>query len=177
MPIVYRQDKGASLTYAEMDNNLFELDARLAKADKCRTGFFDLDDTATASSPINATDGATWYKITNNNAGPQSLATYAPEGITTIWNSTNGQFDFTQMSLGDTIHIRATLELTTTAVNQEVSFRLRCGIGDGNVYNIPAGRLFFKAAGSILLGPFALGRVTSLMAHSISVKSDRKSVV
>lgn len=147
MTIIYRQDKGSELTYAEMDGNFLDLDARMSKEDKCRMGWWDYNDVTTASSPIAITGGSTWYQITNDGAGAQTNSTYVLDGTAEVWNTSTNQFDFSDIPLGSVVRCRFAFNLTTTANSQEVDFRMRFGVGS-TPYNVGVGNLYRKAIGS-----------------------------
>lgn len=83
--------------------------------------FIDYNDLTTATTPIAYTTGSP-LKLTNDWAWPQTLTTYKPIWVVQFWNTTTNQFDFTDLSLWDEVTIRISLDVTTSAVNQE--FRL-----------------------------------------------------
>lgn len=121
-------------------------------ADNCRIGFFDYNDLATATTPISVTGGVE-TKLTNDGAGPQTIKTYAPVGVTDIWDEVNDDFDFSELSNGDMIDIRVDLEVTTSVINQEFSVDMNAGIG-GFPYVIPLIKAEFKTAGAQQVSSF-----------------------
>jgi hypothetical protein len=92
-----------------------------------------------------ATD--TFVKILNNGAGTESRSDYAPAGVTDIYNEATSQFDFSQLSVGDMVTIRANLTLQTTAVNQEVTLEVYMDNG-GAPFSFTMSHDFYKAAGA-----------------------------
>ena len=110
-------------------------------------GFWDYNDAATSSTAISITGGGGWVQLTTDGAGSGTLKTYALPGITDIWDTSTDDFDFSGLSLGDTVDIRVDLEVTTTSANQVVEFELRLGIG-GTAYSLPFAMPEFKSSGS-----------------------------
>jgi len=100
-----------------------------------KVGFFDYNDLATQTTPITITGGAGYIPLTNDELGPFTLKTYAPTGITDIWNSGSGVFDFSQLSLGDMIDIRLDVSIITSTANTAVDINLFLGSG-GSAYEI-----------------------------------------
>ena len=100
-----------------------------------RYGFVDYSDTATATTPIPLTTINTSYQLTNNGLGAQTLTTYVIPGTGTWWNTSTNYFDFSSLSLGDTVQIRADVEITTTSANSVVTLDLELGIG-GTPYKL-----------------------------------------
>ena len=101
-----------------------------------RTGFFDYNDLATATTPISITGGGGFINLTNDELGPFTNKTYAPTDITDVWDATGGAFDWSELELGDTIDIRIDLEIVTTTNNTQVDVNLFLGTG-GGAYQIP----------------------------------------
>lgn len=116
-------------------------------------GWADYNDSTTATTPISVTGGAGYVDITNDGAGVYSNSAYLPVGVTDIWNTTTNLFDFSSMKLGDMIDIRLDLDITTTAVNQEVDVVLELGIG-GNSYDIPFASSDRKSTGLYNINQF-----------------------
>ena len=92
-------------------------------------GFFDYNDTATATTPVTVIGGSTAY-LTNDEAGAFTSKTYAPDGVSDVWiaGATN-EFDWSALALGDTIDIRLDVELDIQSVNTEVTIALELGSG------------------------------------------------
>lgn len=101
-----------------------------------KTGFFDYNDLATASSPITITGGAGATPLTNDELGPFTNKTYPPALITDVWDASGGVFDWSELSLGDMVDIRLDLEVTIASTNTEINIELHLGAG-GGVYTIP----------------------------------------
>jgi len=98
-------------------------------SDNFSGGSFDVGDTATSSTPINIPGTDTFIQLTNNGLGPQTINTFAPVGITELWDTTNDEFDFSQLKLGDIVDIRLDINVITASPNTTVAVRLQAGIG------------------------------------------------
>ena len=107
-------------------------------------GFWDYNDLATASTPLNASSGVP-LALTNDEAGAFTNKTYKPEGTTDIWDAVGGVFDFSELSLGDTVDIRLDVSVTTTGANQNVDLYLELGQG-GSAYPILFDTVLVKSA-------------------------------
>mgnify|MGYP000332746881 CR=1 FL=1 len=98
-------------------------------AQKALHGLWDYNDLATQTTPLNAV-AATPLALTNDGAGPFTNLAYKPDGFGDIWDMGVGQdFDWTELSLGDTVDLRVDIEITTTSVNQVVDIYLELGQG------------------------------------------------
>lgn len=138
---------------AIINANASDAQTRLAKADKCRTGFADFNDLATHSTPISLDETDGFVLLTNDKAGAFTNISYLPEGITTDVFTSN-QFDFSQLNVGDQINIRLDLSATTTTPNQQIDVQLRVGIGTPAEFTIPFIQSQYKNAGSHSLNRF-----------------------
>jgi len=109
-------------------------------------GSFDVQDVATITTPIAIPGTGVFTQLTNDGAGPQTINDFAPVGLTELWDTTNDEFDFSQLKLGDILHIRADMEVTTASPNTEVELQLLAGIG---VFAFPIGwdHEFYGTAG------------------------------
>ena len=135
---------GKLKVYADsVDNKLKQIDSSgvvkdltdsASPSDNCRIGFWDYNDTTTASTPISIT-AATPTVLTNDGAGAFSLDTYKPIGLTDVWDDVDS-FDWSELPLGTMVDIRLDVTLTTLSVNTTVEIDLHLGIGAGS-YTIP----------------------------------------
>lgn len=98
-------------------------------------GIYDYNDLTTASTQIPLTLAGTQYEMTNDGTGAFTNKTYKFTDIDDLWNTSTNRFDFTGLSLGDTVDIRFDLEATTAAVNTSMSLALELGIG-GSPYQL-----------------------------------------
>ena len=105
-------------------------------SDNFHGGLFDYNDAATAITPISVTGGNAPLALTNDAAGPFTNTAYAPVGVTTVWDEVAGEFDWTELGLGDMVDIRLDVTITTLSVNTEVKVDLHLAVGGGE-YTIP----------------------------------------
>jgi len=99
-------------------------------------GYFHYTDTATQTTPLTILPD-TNKKLTNDGLGAQTNLTQAPYGVSTLFNTTTNEFDFSQLSIGDTLDLRVDLSLTTTSANQKYLVFLRVGEGSVAQYDLP----------------------------------------
>lgn len=112
-----------------INDNFDELYAR-------QVGYFDYSDLATTGTPIAVTLGTSPLALPNDGVGAFTNKLFPPVGVTDVWNAGSGMFDWTQLSVGDTVDIRLDVDVITTVVNTEIKIDLHLGIG-GGVYTIP----------------------------------------
>lgn len=96
--------------------------------------WFDDNDTATTTTPISHTGGATTTFLTNNALGPFTNE-YNVNSIPRIWDTTSNHFDFSSLKIGDTVFIRFDITVSNSANNQEANFFMDLGIG-GSPYSL-----------------------------------------
>lgn len=100
-------------------------------------GWYDYNDVTTATTPIALTTPGTYYTLTNDGGGVNTKVTYGISGIPNIWNTATNRLDFTGLELGDTLEIRADIDVTTTNINTAVNLVLELATGTGNEVDIP----------------------------------------
>ena len=127
-----------------INDNATDAETRLAKPDKARVGFVDLNDAATAITPISVS-ADTWTPLTNDTLGAFTNTDYLPEGVTDIFSS--DQFDFSELSVGDMVNIRADITVTTANQNQIIKLRLKSALGTAFEFTTLYGEVFVKSAG------------------------------
>lgn len=126
----------------------------IGPADLWDFGVFDYNDLATATTPINIIGGAGYVALTNDEAGPNTYKNLPDVGVTDVWDSVGGVFDFSQLSIGDLIDIRLDLQITTTGTNQDFDIVLELGQGV-SPYQIPfAVKTNVKAASTVFVNKF-----------------------
>ena len=118
--------------------------------DNLSGGSFDVADTATTSTPIVIPGTSTFIQLTNDGLGTQTNNLFGPVGITELWDTTNDEFDFTQLKLGDIVHIRADINVITASPNTQVELQLEAGIGVF-AFSIGWATKFFSSAGTFPL--------------------------
>ena len=104
--------------------------------DTPRLGIYDYADLTTATTPISLS-ASTWTHLTNDGAGSFTNKTYALTGITDIYNTSTSQFDFSSLTLGDTVDIRINIIATTSTSNQDFDIDLVLAYGDASEYRVP----------------------------------------
>ena len=91
-------------------------------------GYFDYNDSVTHTTPLTFVAN-TPKKLTNDILGANTNTSQNPYGVSYVWNSTTNQFDFSQLSIGDTLDIRIQVRVTTTTANQKFRISAKLGIG------------------------------------------------
>lgn len=119
-----------------------------APATGVQMGWWDYNDAATAVTPIELTVADTYYTLTNDGAGPLTNLAYSLAGLTNIWNTTTNRFDFSGLSLGDTLDIRLDVTITTAGANDNVSVNAQLAEG-----GIPYGLIVLSEKGYKTTGP------------------------
>jgi hypothetical protein len=120
-----------------INDNADDAELRLAKPDKLRGGMFNIQDTATTVTPI-TTVADTWTLVTNDAQGVLTTFDYLPEGVTSdIYDAATGQFDFSELNVGDLFDVRCEVQVTTTSPNTTFDMRFHAGIGSGTDIYIP----------------------------------------
>lgn len=105
-------------------------------------GYFHISNSLTSQS----VSGGVATDLLNNNLGVYSSSAQAPYGITQIWNTTTNAFDFSQLSLGDMVSLRADLFIDTTATNQDFRVYITLGIGTESEYSLLLNQTTYKGA-------------------------------
>jgi len=99
-------------------------------------GHFHFSDLATQTIPLVVLPSVP-KKLTNDILGSFTVLDYAPYGISLeFWDDTNNQFDFSNLSLGDSLLIRVDLIANTTSVNQTIDIYIKLGIGTASEYDL-----------------------------------------
>ncbi len=97
-------------------------------------GFFDYNDLATQTTAISVTAN-TDTKLTNDTLGAYTNINYPPYGVSSLWDATTNRFNFSQLSIGDTIDVRIHLQVTTTTSNQTYKIGAKFGIGSASAFD------------------------------------------
>ena len=92
-------------------------------------GVYDYNDLATTSAPISLTSANTQYQMTNDGLGSFTNKIYTLPGVSDLWDSSTNRFDFSGLSLGDTVDIRVDFSVTTITTNTVIDFALELGLG------------------------------------------------
>jgi len=91
-------------------------------------GIADYNDAATSVTPIALTSD-TWVTVTNDGQGPATNLNYLPTGVTKLLDTTTGQFDFAELSLGDNVLVRNDFSVTPNTNNALLELRYQLGAG------------------------------------------------
>lgn len=116
-------------------------------------GFFDYNDEATQTTPIAFSTGAP-VKLTNDTLGPFTNLAEGPYEVTTVWDPINNRFNFSQLTVGDTIDLRIDLDVTTAGANETVKVYLKMGAGSPSEYDLPIWDTTYKTAAEHNVGKY-----------------------
>ncbi len=108
--------------------------ANILPTDNCRTGYFQYNDLATQSTALVVLASGGFTDLPNDELGAQTLKTFAPVGVTDLWDATAGEFDWSELKLGDTIEVRLDIVVETSSPNTEIQVELFLG---GGTFSIP----------------------------------------
>jgi hypothetical protein len=108
--------------------------------DAKRFGIYDYNNTITPQSFT-----GTPIVLQNNGAGADTYKNILT-GVADIYDTTNYEFDFSGLTIGDIVTIRINLIITTSGANQNVRVYLELAQGTGNEYEITAKQTFYKTA-------------------------------
>ena len=108
-------------------------------------GYFHYADAATKITPILLT-ASVEQKLTNDTLGEYTNISQAPYTVGSVWDASINSFDFSQMSVGDTIDLRIDLTLETFTNNTDYSVVLRIGEDSDFEYELLVAEGSFKTA-------------------------------
>lgn len=112
------------------------------------TGWYDNADSATAGTPIALTSGVK-ADLTNNNLGANTNLNFGLPGVLNLWNPSTNRFDFTGLTIGDTVDTRVDILLTTTNANTALTLEFEFASGTGSAFPlIILPQTNFKTAGT-----------------------------
>jgi hypothetical protein len=110
-------------------------------------GYFDYADLATQTVPLTLVANVP-KKLTNDTLGFSTNLVSPPYGVSRVWNSVTNQFDFTELSIGDTIDFRFDAKVTTTINNQVVKGFVKIAVGSPSEYTLGIFGQQIKTAGT-----------------------------
>ena len=90
-------------------------------------GFIDYNNTDTGTTLL----ADTWTALPNDGLGAFSNSLYPPDSVTELIDTTVGMFDFSELSLGDTVLIRNDFTVTPNTNNALLELRYTLGTGVG----------------------------------------------
>ena len=94
-------------------------------------GIADYNDAATTITPI-VMNTETWTTVTNDGQGAATNTQYLPSGVTSLMDLSTGQFDFSQLGLGDNCFVRNDFSVTPQTNNALLELRYQLGTGAGS---------------------------------------------
>lgn len=100
-------------------------------------GWYDYNDVATQTTPIALTTAGTYYDLTNDGAGVNTKILYGLSAVPNIWDTGTNRFNFTGLSLGDTVELRVDVTVTTTTANTGLEMVLELATGTGTPVSLP----------------------------------------
>lgn len=104
-------------------------------------GIADYNDTSTASTPLTLLSN-TWTTIPNDGQGAFTNLSYLPDGVTKLMDTTTGEFDFSELTLGDNCFIRNDFSVTPNTNNSLLELRYQLGaVGSEYTLETIIGRL------------------------------------
>lgn len=110
-------------------------------------GYFDYADLATQTTPITVSPD-TPTLLTNDTLGDGTDISQPPYAVNRVYEgSTANEFDFSQLSIGDTVDIRFHIKVTTSANNQLYHIDLKAGIGSASEFENRIFSSYVKNAG------------------------------
>lgn len=111
--------------------------AELTDLLKKRFGYFDYNDLATQTTPLTVTGGAGWVDIPNDTLGPNTSRSERPTTVTDVWNPTLGEFDWSELSIGDTVEIRLDMQVITSSNDTEIAVQIDIAQGTASNFQVP----------------------------------------
>lgn len=131
--------------------------------DVCRSGwgsYFNGDQT-----PINIPTGVE-TKLTLTTTGGSEIEEYLPLGVSGLWDSTNSQFDFSSLEVGDMVDIRVDGSLTNSGLNESFALNLVVGIGSPSEFTLP-----FSSGNRLFPGTSTVSRYNGIFIGSENAKN------
>jgi len=108
-------------------------------------GTFHYADDATNTTPLVLVSDIPTL-LTNDANGEYTALTNAPYGVSSVWDSSLNQFDFSQLSIGDTLDLRIDIKITTTTANQRVLLDATFGAGSTKEFSLNIANRLIKSA-------------------------------
>ena len=88
-------------------------------------GIWDYDNAAAAQDFVSGD----WVALSNSGLGPQTFTEMAFPYAPNVYNAETGQFDFSDLQIGDTLDLRVSATVNTANNNQAVKLSLFLGMG------------------------------------------------
>lgn len=109
-------------------------------------GTFHYADLDTQTTPLNIVSNIA-LQLENDALGTNTVLTNAPFGIDSVWNTVTNTMDFSQLSIGDALHLRVDATITTSSANQNVKCFVKFGIGSAYEFDLTLSQDLIKTAG------------------------------
>lgn len=113
---------------------------------KSSLGYFDYADLATQTTPITVASGVQTL-LTNDTLGDATNTSQPPYGVNAIWDADSDEFNFQQLSVGDTVDIRVHLKTTTTSANQKYHIDMKFAFNAPSEFENRVFSQYVKTAG------------------------------
>lgn len=110
-------------------------------------GWWDYNDAATASAPISLEVAGTYYVMTNDGAGANTITAFRPDGLSPIWDVATNRFDFSELRVGDVVDLRLDFDITIAGNNREIKTRIVVAEGSATEFSLELDVRQFKTAG------------------------------
>jgi len=98
-------------------------------------GSFHYADLATQTTPLNVVANVA-LKLTNDTDGAFTNTSNAPYGVSSVWDSVNNQFDFSQLAVGDLVKIRPDFNIDLVGSNTSYEVYMNFAIGSGSEWDL-----------------------------------------
>lgn len=76
----------------------------------------------------------TFYTLDNDALGPQTNRVFAPAHVADVYDGVTGEFDFSDLTVGDELTFRISSSLITSSPNREFKIRMRFAIGSASEF-------------------------------------------
>ena len=110
-------------------------------------------------TPINVPAGVETKLTLDATTG--TIVEQLPQGVTSLWNSTTDQFDFSSLEIGDMVDIRVDGSLTNSGLNEAFLLNLVAAIGTAGEFTLP-----FASGNRFISGTSVVSRYNGLYIGS-----------
>lgn len=117
-------------------------------------------------TPINIPAGVE-TKLTLDASTGTIIDQYLPVGVTSIWDSANSQFDFSQLAIGDMVDIRVDGSLTNSGFNESFALNLVAAIGSPSEFTLP-----FASGNRLFAGTSVVSRYNGVYIGSADMRDN-----
>lgn len=115
-------------------------------------GFFNYQNTGAVQTLV----ANTWTTLQNNALGSFTELSFAPDGVSSMLDSTTGRIKLDGLKVGDQVNIRQMISSMGYVNNMPVTFRNYAG-QTGQQYAIPFGSTVLMNTGAgVVIGPYAV---------------------